>query len=350
MTIAKRHRVPVWLMGLTGGTSFGLVGGFIAFALAQTLAARHVPEVTIASIAAVAMSPGFFSFLLSPMLDVWFSRRAYATALAICAAVLTGASLLILDRLPLLEITLTVAYTANQLSYCALGGWLSTVCDKAHENRLGAWITAGNVGGFGTMAIVGGELIRSEPLALSASLIAILIFLPVLVFPFIPAPGPDRRLAGESFRAFWSDVFALFHRREVLVALVLFLAPCGTFSLTNFLAGVGADFGASPRVVGFLGGIATLAAGVCGSLLLPRLTPYMRLRPLYLMTGVVGALFTLSILLLPRSPPSFGLAVIAENVFQSLEIACSVAIAFEVIGRNNPLAATTFSVLAAAYN
>jgi PAT family beta-lactamase induction signal transducer AmpG len=349
MTPSAR-RVPVWLMGLSGGTSFGLVGGFIAFALPQALAARQVPEVTIASITAVGLSPGFFAFLFSPMLDVWLSRRVYAAVLATAAAVLTGASLVLLDRLSLLEATLTLAFTANQLSYSALGGWLSTVCDPASENRLGAWITAGNVGGFGVMAVLGGELIRAEPIAVSALAIGVLVFLPVCVYPFIPAPGPDRRLAGESFRAFWRDVFHLFGRREVLIALLLFLTPCGTFSLTNFVGGIGADFGASPRVVSLLGGVGTLAAGVCGSLLLPRLAPYMRLRPLYLVMGAIGAFFTLSILLLPRSPPSFALAVIGANIFQSLEIACSVAIIFEVIGPRNPLAATNFAVLSAAYN
>jgi len=58
-------RPPVWVMGLSGA-SFGLVGGFPLFALAQALAARHVPETTIAPMVAVAVSPGFWSFLLSP--------------------------------------------------------------------------------------------------------------------------------------------------------------------------------------------------------------------------------------------------------------------------------------------
>ena len=83
---------------------------------------------------------------------------------------------------------------------------------------------------------------------------------------------------------------------------------------------------------------------------MPVFAKKMRLRPLYLMTGVVGALFTTGLLLLPRSPGSFTLAVVGENVFQSLAITCSIAISFETIGRNNPLAATNFAIFAAAYN
>lgn len=62
-----------------------------------------------------------------------------------------------------------------------------------------------------------------------------------------PEPRPDRRLAGESFRAFSADVFALVRRPPILIALALFLAPCGTFSLTNLFGGLGDDFHASPR-------------------------------------------------------------------------------------------------------
>jgi len=139
-------------------------------------------------------------------------------------------------------------------------------------------------------------------------------------------------------------------RREVLFALVLFVAPCGTFSLTNILSGVGVDFGATPRLIGILGGAGSAAAGVCGSLLLPTLAKRVRLRPLYLMIGAVGALFTVVILLLPRDAFSFAIAILGENTFQSLAIACSVAITFETIGKANPLAATNFAVLIGAYN
>ena len=72
----SRHRVPVWLVGLTN-LSYGLYGGVVAFAVPQLLADRHVPEATIAGLTAVAVSPGFWSFFLSPILDVRFSRRWY---------------------------------------------------------------------------------------------------------------------------------------------------------------------------------------------------------------------------------------------------------------------------------
>jgi hypothetical protein len=164
-----------------------------------------------------------------------------------------------------------------------------------------------------------------------------------------PPLRPERRLAGESFRAFSADVFALARRREVLIAIALFLAPCGTFSLTNILGGLGNNFHASQRVVSVLGGTGVLAAGIWGSMLLPGLAKRMPLRPLYIAIGAVGGVFTLGLILPPRTPGTSAVAVIGENVLQSLAIACSVAIAFETIGKHNPLAATTFTLASAAY-
>ena len=113
---------------------------------------------------------------------------------------------------------------------------------------------------------------------------------------------------------------------------------------------MGGDFHASVRMVSMAGGAGVAIAGVAGSLVYPFFARRLALRPLYLVIGAVGALFTLSLLLLPRTPAVFAYSLLGENIFQSLAITGSFAIAFETIGQKNPLAATTFSVLGAAFN
>jgi PAT family beta-lactamase induction signal transducer AmpG len=343
-----RTRIPVWLMGLTN-LSYGLYGGAVAFAVPQLLDDRHVPESAIAGLTAVAFSPGFWAFLFSPILDVRFSRRWYAVALAIIASIALVVAFLNLDHLALLEAVLTVGFFAAYLYQSAVGGWLSSITSGDEEKSVSVWMTIANVGGFGIMAIGCNQIVRHFPPIVVALLLGASILLPTLAFPFMRAPGPDRRLASESFAQFFGDLVSLVKRREVLIAVILFAAPAGTFSLTNFLGGRGNDFHASAGFVGLVGGVGVAAGGIFGCLVFPTLSRLMPLRPLYLAVGIVGALCTLGLMLLPRIPMSYAIILIAENLFQSLAITTSIAVAFETIGRDNPLAATTFCFVTSAY-
>jgi MFS transporter, PAT family, beta-lactamase induction signal transducer AmpG len=343
-----RPRVPVWLMGLTN-LSYGLYGGVIAFAVPQLLGNRQVPEAAIAGLTAVAISPGFWAFLLSPVLDVRFSRRFYAFVLASFASLTLVAAFLSLGHLALLEVVLTAGFFAAYLYQSAIGGWLSSITSAKEENLVSVWMTVGNVGGFGLMAIGCNQIVRHlSPLA-AALVLAASILVPTIPFPFMQAPGPDRRLASESFPQFFGDLVSLVKRREVLIAVLLFVSPAATFSLTNFLGGRGSDFHASPGFVGLIGGAGVALGGIAGCLIFPPLSRLMPLRPFYLAVGVAGAVCTLSLILLPRVPASFAVVLIAENLFQCLAITACTAITFETIGQNNPLASTTFCFLGSAY-
>jgi PAT family beta-lactamase induction signal transducer AmpG len=344
----RRKGVPVWLMGLTN-LGYGFYGGIVAFAVPQLLSNRHVPESAIAGMPAMAFSPGFWAFLFSPMLDVRFSRRWYAVALATVAAMALVLAMLNLDHFVFLEVTLTIGFLAAYLYQSAIGGWLSSITTAEEENTVSVWITIANVGGFGLMAMICDQLVKRLPPVTVALLLGALVMLPTAVFPFMPAPGPDRRLAKESFTQFFGELVLLVKRREVLIALVLFVIPAGTFSLTNFLGGLGNDFHASPGFVSMVAGAGVAAGGIVGCFLFPPLSRLLPLRRLYLTIGVVGGLLTASFILLPHTPASFAAVLIGENLVQSLAITNCTGITFETIGRDNPLASTTFCFLSSAY-
>jgi PAT family beta-lactamase induction signal transducer AmpG len=347
--MTPRSVAPLWLMGLTNSV-FGMYGGIILIAVPQLLSIRHVPETTIAAMTALMVSPGFWTFLVSPVLDVHFSRRWYSVASAAIGAALLVVALLNLDHLALAEGLLVAGYFFANLYQSALGGWLSSITSAEQENTLSSWVTIGNVGAGGAMAAATGELIRNFSPGIAALVLGGLIVLPTAVFPFMSAPGPDRRLAAESFGQFFGDVLSLLKRREVLIAILLSVAPAATFSLTNFLGGIGDDFHASRHVASLVGGGAVLFGGTAGCLVFRLVDRLLPLRFLYLAIGVMGLLFTLIVILLPHTPAVFAVTFIGENVFQGLAITTSVAIAFETIGPRNPLAATTFCLLISAYN
>ena len=181
-------------------------------------------------------------------------------------------------------------------------------------------------------------------------LLGALIFFPALAFVLVPAPGPDKRLAGESFAQFNRDVIALLKRREVVMVLLLFLSPCSSFVLPNLMGGLGADFHASARAVSFWGGVGAFIPGLLGCFVFPLIARRVRLRFFYLANGILGCLFTLSLVMMPHTTATYAGALFGEYLFQAVAFSIQIGIVFEAIGPNNPLAATTFSFLTAATN
>ena len=190
-------------MGLSNAT-IGLAGGFIVLPLPQMLAAQGVPEIKIAAISAACLSPGFWVFLLGPMLDIRFTRRFYAALFAALAGIGLMTAVLMRGHLLTLEILLMVAYAASVLSSNALGGWLAGVIPDVAESdgdnpnhegaRLSAWTQVGLFLGNGLMAGIAAEGMRRLPLTVIAPLLGVLVVLPAAVFPWIPVPeliSPD---------------------------------------------------------------------------------------------------------------------------------------------------------------
>ena len=343
----RSRSAPIWLMGMSN-LSFGLFAGFITVPLPQLLAAQHVSEARIATLTATVFSGGVWVFLLGPMLDVRFSRRWYATTFAAIAAFCLTAGLLCSTHLDLLGVLMLIGFASAQLCTNALGGWLATIVHHDDEARLSSWTWASSFAGNGIMAVLAGELVRSLPLPVAAVLLGLTVFVPTTIFLLMPSPAPDRRLARESFRRFFAEVFAVIRRREVVIALALFASPCASFALTNTLGGFGNNFHASARFVSIIGGAGLSLAGIFGSLIFVPFAKLLPLRPLYLAIGVAGAVFTAGLLLLHHTPATFGIAMVGENVFQALAYTGITAIAFETIGRKNPLAATQYSLFNAA--
>jgi PAT family beta-lactamase induction signal transducer AmpG len=344
---STRKLPPVWLMGFAN-LPWGIYGAVTLITAPQLLAARHVPEPQIASVTAFAMIPTFAGFLLSPILDVRFSRRTYAFAFALTTAAISFAALANVGNLKALGILLFLGMISAVLYTGSVGGWLGSLVPKEEDKRLGAWLSFANIGGFGVTAIVAITLLRSLPYLAGAAALSLLIVLPTAMFLRFPAPGPDRRLAGESFGQMARDLVALVRKRVVLRSLLLFVLPASSFALTNMLGGLGNDYSTSERLVGLIAGVGVTIAGAVGSLMVPRLGGNLRATFLYVAIGAAGACFTLSLIVMPRTPAVYALAMIGENVFQAAAFAAQYAIVFDTIGKNNPLAATQFTFLTAA--
>jgi MFS transporter, PAT family, beta-lactamase induction signal transducer AmpG len=345
----QRKLPPIWMMGLTNAT-FGIMGSLAVIILPQLLAAQGISGGHIAAITAAIISPGFWVFIFAPMLDVRFRRRTYALFFGFLTAL--GAAYTVLHHSDpvMVEAVMIAAYVGAAFYQGAVGGWMGSLIGKEHDSLLGTWFTVANVGVGGAFTVFLGRFILHWPPVYAALLMFLVLLLPMVFFFFIPAPPPDKLLASESFGRFFRELGTLLKRREVLIGLALFVLPSASFALTNVLAGIGKDYHASDNIVTFLAGTGTVIAGVGGSFLVPLLAKKIPLRPLYLAIGIVGGCFTLSTLLLPREPWTFGIVFTGEIVFQALAFAAANGITFEIIGPGNPLAATLFTLLIAAMN
>jgi len=309
-----------------------------------------MPEAKIAAISAAAMSANFWAVIFAPLLDVRLSRRFYATILSGITALLAVVSVLVLEHPLALGIALTLGVATAWLANNALGGWLSTVCAETEKNSLSAWFNIALISGTGVASAVGGELVSHFSVRFAAGLLGAIVFLPASVFIFIPCSEPDGKLASESFGQFTAEIFTMLRSRKVLMVLLLFLSPCGSFGLANLLGGIGNDFHASARVVSLVGGTGVVVAGLAGCLLFPILARRVPLLLIYLMNAMAGSLFGISLITLPHSAGTFTAALLGLFLFQAISYAIQVGIIFDVIGQDNPLAATTFSILTAATN
>ena len=336
-------------MGLTNAT-FGMMSGFSVVTLPQMLAAEGVPGGHIAAITAGIISPGFWAFLFSPMLDVRLRRRTYAIGFCVLAAAAVAFTILHHSRVAVVEPVMLLGYLCAAFYQGAVGGWMGSLIRPEEDSQLGTWFNVANVGSGGAIIMAGGPLILNAPPAHAAVFVLAAMLAPLLLFLFIPAPPPDRMLASESFGRFARAVLALLRRRDVLIGLALFVLPSASFALTNVLGGIGQEYHASAATVSLFAGAGSIFAGIGGSFIVPRLARRIALRPLYLAIGIVGALFTVSTLLLPRAPWTFGVVFTGEIIFQALAFTAALGIAFQIIGPNNPLAATLFTLLIAAMN
>jgi len=342
----SRKLPPIWLLGF-GFFPLGVFGNLMLVTVPQLLAANHVPEPRIAGITAFGLMPGFLSFALMPLLDWKFSRRTYAVVFAVIGGVCLFGAFAFIGNLQLLAWLLFVGNFAISLCVSAVGGWFGSLTPAKDDARLGAWFTAFNIGAGGTIVAIAPSLLRGLPGEIGAALIGLIVMAPLPLYFAVDCPPADGRLASESFTAFARDVLVLLRRPMVLWSILLFIAPAASFALTNTLGGYGAEFHTPEALVGWIAGAGVTVAGVFGSLIIPLISKRLAPRPLYLLVGGFGALFTLLLILTPRTPLMFGLALLGENVFQSASFSTQNQITLRTIGQNNPLAATQFGMLTA---
>ena len=131
---------PAWVIGMVA-LPFGLVAGFMITALPFLLTNSGVSLDRIAGVSAVVMSPTFWAFLVTPLVDVGLTRRTWALLTAPVSACAVATALWTLSPAHLGSFTglLLVAELAIVLYSSATGGWQACFLPDEMRGKVAGW-------------------------------------------------------------------------------------------------------------------------------------------------------------------------------------------------------------------
>jgi MFS transporter, PAT family, beta-lactamase induction signal transducer AmpG len=343
------RRLPPWAMGLALAP-LGFYYGYVSTAIPILLSARGVSVGEIAGVSATAFSPTFWAFALCPILEVRFSRRTYALAFAVLSAACLAASTVLVTRLTVFTGVVTFGCVSTVLFGSAVYGWLADVIEDRDYNQVGAFSNIANLGAAGIFSALSVVLIRRLSATPAAVGLAFILLVPTLLLLFIPVPPRAVRTASEAFQTLYRDVVYACRRPGFLLGMVCFLSPTACFALTNIFSSLGQDFHVSERWVMSINGPSVAAFCSLGCLAGIWLCHRYRRRTVYVLAGFGGAMAALGLIGSPHTLVFYAAGVLVYNFFQGINYAAFGALQFEIVGPNNPLAATQMALLAAALN
>ena len=334
----------VWAMGMSNA-AYGYAYAGVLVTMLQVMAAHGVAEPVIANYTALSGAASLATFALAPLLDTMISRRAWALVLGVLVAALTTALLAVSPTGVLVGPLMMADALALVMLTTALGGWLGAALPKDMDDTIGTWFTMGNAGGFGLGALSQYWLITTLPAPWGPLAVGVIALAPLALQPLIPSPDAGLKAVRESFGDLGRDVAVLVRQPLVLRLVVMFALPCAAFTLTNAFGGLGPDFHVSAGVVDLANGFGATVTGLAAALLARWFLRFVHGPLLYLGIGVVGALFTVTVIALPHTAPVYLVAVIGENMAQSFAQVSQNAVIFGSIRRGSPLAASQFGLL-----
>jgi PAT family beta-lactamase induction signal transducer AmpG len=344
-----KRKLPPWVLGLAF-TPMGFYYGFVTTALPILMTGHGATLGEVATVSAVAFSPTWWGFALSPILEIWLSRKQWSVLWVLVAAASLFAAICWIGNTALVTWLLLLGCEAIVLFGAALGAWIADVVEDENRNGLGASMNVANLGAAGSFGALAVFLIRGVKLPVAAGILAALLVLPMLLLVLFPDAAALPRTVGEVFGKFWHDLKLVWGRREVMLGMLAFLLPESCFALTNLFSGLGTDFHIPEGTVASLCGVGVAISCSLGCLVGAPLCSRFSRRRIYLATGIVGAIFTAGLIASAHTFMAFAVGVLGYNFVQGINYTAFGAWQFELVGSNNPQGALQFAVFAAAAN
>jgi PAT family beta-lactamase induction signal transducer AmpG len=352
------RRAPAWLVGITY-IPFGLYNGFVAIAMPFLLTARGVPLDHVLALQFFILLPSFLSFLVTPLVDCGISRRAWAMLCSGLAGAALLSGVLMLDTVArgttaLFVSVMLLGYLAAQMFSSAMGGMIPNLVAEEHTGTVSAWLNTAYLGGSGIGGWLGSVLVPKLGLSPAAIVLGLVVFAPCLLLLIIGAEHRTPRGASETMRRLMPDILAVSRTRSAIVGLLIFVTPSATFAAQNSFSGLGRDFHAGDAAVTWITGwgsaILCSVGAMLGGWLVQRKGWTIDRRMVFVATGVVAAVASLGMAFGSHTAAVFFAGTAVYYILAGINDSAACAVAFDIMGVNNPLSATQYAMLMAACN
>lgn len=330
----------------------GISQGFVTVALPYLLTKNGFPVAVTAGIVAIGVSANLWRFLWGPVVDITLSLHKWFW-IGIVSTILT---LLLLCFIPFtikgaafLSLIVFISQVATTITLLPINGIIAKSIKENKKGEASGWYQAGSLAGMGFGGGAGLWLATHFSLitaGLSLCIASLLFALVILLIKDIPHHKEKTIL--QEIKNMGKDIFSMIKFPAALFVIILLSMPISSGAMANLWSAVAKDWKVGVNTVvlitGLISGVVSALGCIAGGFIADKWGVWKT----YLGTGLICALVTFLIAVMPYQPVVYIVGVLAYAFSMGLGYAAFTAIIIFVIGKRN--VATKYSLLASLGN
>jgi len=330
----------------------GISQGFVTVALPYLLTKNGFAVALTAGIVAIGVSANLWRFLWGPVVDITLSLHKWFW-IGIVSTILT---LLLLCFIPFtvkgaafLSLIVFISQVATTITLLPINGIIAKSIKENKKGEASGWYQAGSLAGMGFGGGAGLWLATHFSLitaGLSLCIASLLFSLVILLIKDIPHHKEITIL--KEIKNMGKDIFSMIKFPAALFVIILISMPISSGAMANLWSAVAKDWKVGVNTVvlitGLVSGVVSALGCIAGGFIADKWGVWYT----YLGTGLICALVTFAIAIMPYHPVVYIVGVLAYAFSMGLGYAAFTAIIIFVIGKRN--VATKYSLLASLGN
>jgi PAT family beta-lactamase induction signal transducer AmpG len=341
---------PFYIFFLTQPT--GISQGFVTVALPYLLVHNGFSVAQAAGIIAIGFSANVWRFVWGPLVDIsltlkkwfWIGLLVYTASLLL----LCFTSFNVKEK-TLLTIIVFTSQVAGTFMLLPVNGFMAKCIEENKKGKASGWYQAGSLVGVGLGGSVGLWLATHYTLGIAGIVLCAvsIVFASVVLLIKDVVHEKEKTLRYE-ITGIGKEIFSMLKVPVALLVIFLMLLPIGTGAAANLWSAIAKDWNTSADIValvtGILSGFVSAVGCVAGGFVIDRWGNWVA----YLGSGILCALVTFIMAMLPLQPAVYIVGVLAYTFGIGLVNAAFTSVILYAVGKRN--VATKYSLLASLGN